>query len=94
MSQLPVAEDPSTCKPQGWKLLKSMSVGAVLAVSEANLVVVLIVFMGVCLLALDVNVLTPDASRRLRNSVHTPDRSLPRGRFDPGDDARPPEIAR
>jgi len=63
MSQLPVAEDPSTREPQGWKLLKSMSVGAgVLAVSDANLVVVLIVFMGVCLLALDVDVITPDAS--------------------------------
>lgn len=62
MSLLPVAEDASTCEPQGWKLLKSMSTGVVSAVSDANLVVVLIVFMGVCLLALNVDVITPDAS--------------------------------
>lgn len=62
MSQLPVAEDPSTCEPQGWKLLKSMSTGVVSAVGDANLVAVLIVFMVVCLLALNVDVITPDAS--------------------------------
>jgi hypothetical protein len=62
MSQLPVAEDPSTCEPQGWKLLKSMATGVVSVVSDVNLVVVLIVFMGVCLLALNVDVITPDAS--------------------------------
>jgi hypothetical protein len=62
MSQLPVAEDASPCEPQAWKLLKSMSTGVVSAVSDANLVVVLIVFMGVCLLALNVDVITPDAS--------------------------------
>jgi hypothetical protein len=61
MSQLPVAEDPSACEPQGWKLLKSMSAGVVSAVSDANVVVVPVVFMGVCLLALNVDATTPDA---------------------------------
>jgi hypothetical protein len=37
MSQLPVAEDPSTCEPQGWK---SMSTRVISAVSDANLMVV------------------------------------------------------
>ena len=62
MSQLPVAEDPSTCGPQGWNLLKSMSTGVISAVSDANVIAVLIVFIVVCLLALNVNVITPDAS--------------------------------
>ena len=60
MSQLPVAEDPSTCEAQGWKLLKSMSTPVISAVSDANLIVVLIVFIVVCLLALNVNVITPN----------------------------------
>jgi hypothetical protein len=92
MSQLPVAQDPSTCEPQGWKLLKSMSARVISTVSDA-LMVVQIVFIVVCLLALNVNVITPDPSLAIP-SVHTPDRSSPWGRFDPGDDARPPEIAR
>jgi hypothetical protein len=62
MSQLPVAEDPSMCGPQGWNLLKSMSTGEISAVSDANVIAVLIVFIVVCLLALNVNVITPDAS--------------------------------
>jgi hypothetical protein len=62
MSQLPVAEDPSTCGPQGWNLLKSMSTDVISAVSDANVIAVLIVFIVVCLLALSVNVITPDAS--------------------------------
>ena len=95
MSQLPVAEDPSTRQPRGWKLLKSISTGVTSAVSDANLIVLLIVFIIVCLLALYVNVITPDTSRAIQQfSLHTPDRSPPRGRFDPGDDVRPPEIAR
>ena len=61
MSQLPVAEDPS-CGPQGWNLLKSMSTGVISAVGDANVIAVLIVFIVVCLLALNVNVITPDAS--------------------------------
>ena len=61
MSQLPVAEDPSTCGPQGWNLLKSMSTGVISAVSDANVIAVLIVFIVVCLLALNVNV---DHARR------------------------------
>ena len=66
-----VAEDPSTCGPQGWNLLKSMSTGVISAVSDANVIAVLIVFIVVCLLALNVNVITPDASLASRNSVHT-----------------------
>jgi hypothetical protein len=62
MTQLPVAEDPSTCEPQGWKLLKSMSTPVISAVSDANLIVVLIVFIVVCLLALNINVITPNPS--------------------------------
>jgi hypothetical protein len=62
MSQLPVAEDPSTCAPQSWKLLKSMSTGVVSAVSDANLIVVLTLFIVVCVLALNINVIAPDAS--------------------------------
>ena len=62
MSQLPVAEDLSTCEPQGWKLLKSMSTRVISAVRDANLIVVLIVFIVVCLLALNINVITPDPS--------------------------------
>ena len=66
MSQLPVAEDPSTCEPQGWKLLESMSTGVISAVSDANLIVVLIVFIVVCTLALNVNVIAPDTSMAIR----------------------------
>ena len=62
MSQLPVAEGPSTCAPQGWNPLKSMSTGVISAVSDGNLMVVLIAFIVVCLLALKVKVITPDAS--------------------------------
>ena len=62
MSQLLVAEDPSMCEPQGWKLLKSMSTRVISAVRDANLIVVLIVFIVVCLLALTINVITPDPS--------------------------------
>jgi hypothetical protein len=40
MSQLPVAEDPSTCGPQGWNVLKSMSTGVISAVSDANVIAV------------------------------------------------------
>jgi hypothetical protein len=66
MSQLPVAEDPSTCGPQGWNLLKSMSTGVISAVGDANVIAVLIVFIVVCLLAQNVNVITPDASLAIR----------------------------
>lgn len=62
MTQLPVAEDPSTFGPQGWNLLKSMSTGVISAVSDANVIAVLIVFIVACLLALSVNVVTPDTS--------------------------------
>jgi hypothetical protein len=62
MSQLPVADDPSTSEPQGWNLLKSTSTGVISAVGDTNLIVVFIVFIMVCLLALNVNVITPDAN--------------------------------
>jgi hypothetical protein len=39
-----------------------MSTGVISAVSDANVIAVLIVFIVVCLLALNVNVITPDAS--------------------------------
>ena len=44
------------------KLLKSISTGVISAVSDANLIVVLIVFIIVCLVALNVNVITSDES--------------------------------
>ena len=62
MSQLPIAEDPSTREPQGRNLLKSMTAGVISAVGDANLIAVLVVFIVICLLALDVNVITPDAN--------------------------------
>jgi hypothetical protein len=62
MSQLPVAEDPSTCEPQGRKLLKLIASGVISAVSDANLIVVLMIFIVVCLLAQNANVVRPDAS--------------------------------
>ena len=62
MSQLPVAEDRSRCQPQGWKLLESVSSRVISAVSNANLMVVLVVFIVVCLLALNVNAIAPDPS--------------------------------
>jgi hypothetical protein len=62
MSQLPVAEDPSTCEPQGRKLLKLVASGVISAVSDANLIAVLMVFIVVCLLAQNVNVVAPHAS--------------------------------
>jgi hypothetical protein len=61
MSQLPVADDPSTSEPQGWNLLKSTSTGVISAVGDTNLIVVFIVFIMVCLLALNVNVIAPGA---------------------------------
>jgi hypothetical protein len=62
MSQLPIAEDPSTCEPQGRKLLKLVASGVISAVSDASLIAVLMVFIVVCLLAQNVNVVAPHAS--------------------------------
>jgi hypothetical protein len=62
MSQLPVADDPSTREPQGRNRLKSMTTGVISTVGDANLIAVLVVFIVICLLALDVNVITPDAN--------------------------------
>ena len=60
MSHLPVADDLAKCEPQSQTLLKSMSNALISVASDANLIVVLIVLIVVCLLALNVNVITPD----------------------------------
>jgi mannose/fructose/N-acetylgalactosamine-specific phosphotransferase system component IID len=62
MSHLPVAEDPSPCETQGRNLLQSISTGMISAVSAGSLIVGLIVFIVVCLVVLNVNVITPNAS--------------------------------
>ena len=59
VSQLPVAEEALMRKQQSRKLLKSISGAVIWVVKDANLVVVLAVFIAVCLLALNVNVITP-----------------------------------
>jgi hypothetical protein len=94
MSQLPVAEDPSTRQPRGWKLLKSISTGVTSAVSDANLIVLLIVFIIVCLLALYVNVITSDGSLAIPQFGSYPQSIIAKRPFRPGDDVRPPEFPR
>jgi hypothetical protein len=59
VSQLPVAEEALMREQQSRKLLKSISGAVIWVVKDANLVVVLAVFIAVCLLALNVNVITP-----------------------------------
>ena len=59
VSQLPVAEEALMRKQRSRKLLKSISGAVIWVVKDANLVVVLAVFIAVCLLALNVNVITP-----------------------------------
>ena len=59
VSQLPVAEEALMRKQQSRKMLKSISGAVIWVVKDANLVVVLAVFIAVCLLALNVNVITP-----------------------------------
>lgn len=66
MSRLPVAECPSACASPGRRLLKSMASRVTSAVSDANLIMVLIVFTAVCLLALNVDVVAPDATLSMR----------------------------
>jgi len=63
LSNLPIAERPSRSEPHcSQKLLKSAWSRVIWAVGDSNLIVVLIVFIIVCLIALNFNVITPDAS--------------------------------
>jgi hypothetical protein len=66
MSRLPVAERRSAREWRAGRLLKSLADGAISAASDANLIVVLIVFTAVCLLALNVDALAPDARLAMR----------------------------
>ncbi len=61
MNRLSVAGRPPASVSWLGRLLKSLAGGVVSAVSDANLIVVLIVFTAVCLLALNVDVLAPGA---------------------------------
>jgi hypothetical protein len=66
MSRLPVAGRPPACESPGRRLLQSMASRVTSAVRDANLIIVLIVFTAVCLLALNVDVVAPDATRAMR----------------------------
>jgi hypothetical protein len=66
MSRLPVAGRPPAFGSAGLGLLKSMASRVTSAGSDANLIVVLIVFTVVCLLALNVDVVAPDATVAMR----------------------------
>jgi hypothetical protein len=66
MSRVRVAERPPASGSQSARLLKSLADGVVSAVSDANLIVVLIVFTAVCLLALNVDALAPGARLAMR----------------------------
>jgi hypothetical protein len=57
--RLPVAEEALMREQQNRKLLKSISNAVIWVFNDANLVAVLAVFIAVCLLALNVNVITP-----------------------------------
>jgi hypothetical protein len=59
VSRLPVAEEALVREQQNRKLLKSISSAVIWVLNDANLVAVLAVFIAVCLLALNVNVITP-----------------------------------
>jgi len=59
MSRLPVADEALMREQQSRKLLKSISSAMIWVLNDANLVAVLAVFIAVCLLALNVNVITP-----------------------------------
>jgi hypothetical protein len=62
MSNLPIAERPSKSEPYGGqKLRQSIWNRVISAAGDANLIVILIVFIIVCLIALNLNVITPDA---------------------------------
>jgi hypothetical protein len=59
VSRLPVAEEVLMREQQSRKLLKSISSAMIWVLNDANLVAVLAVFIAVCLLAFNVNVITP-----------------------------------
>jgi hypothetical protein len=63
MSNLPIAEHPSKSELHGSrKALRSLWSRVISVAGDANLILVLIVFIIVCLIALNLNVITPDAS--------------------------------
>ena len=66
MSRSPVVERQPASKSPARRLLQSLTDGIVSAAGDANLIVVLIVFTAVCLLALNVDVLAPDAGLAIR----------------------------
>jgi hypothetical protein len=59
VSRLPVADEALMREQQSRKLLKSLSSAMIWVLNDANLVAVLAIFIAVCLLALNVNVITP-----------------------------------
>jgi hypothetical protein len=66
MSRLPVVErQPASASPAR-RLLQSLTDSIVSAAGDGNMIVVLIVFTAVCLLALNVDALAPDARLALR----------------------------
>jgi hypothetical protein len=66
MSRSPVVERQPASESLARRLLKSLTDGIVSAAGDANLIVVLIVFTAVCLLALNVDALAPDARLAMR----------------------------
>jgi hypothetical protein len=66
MSRSPVVERQPASKSPARRLLQSLTDGIVSAAGDANLIVVLIVFTAVCLLALNVDALVPDARLAMR----------------------------
>jgi hypothetical protein len=66
MSRLPVAGRPPAFESPGLGPLKSMASRVTSAGSDADLIIVLIVFTVVCLLALNVDVVATDATVAMR----------------------------
>ena len=66
MSRSPVVEHQPASESPAHRLLRSLTDGIVSAAGDGNMIVVLIVFTAVCLLALNVDALAPDARLALR----------------------------
>jgi hypothetical protein len=66
MSRSPVAERPLSSRSRGLALLRSFASRLIVAASDTNLVMVLIVFTAICPLALNVHTVVPDASLAMR----------------------------
>jgi hypothetical protein len=66
MSRSPVVERQPASESPAHRLLRSLTDGIVSAAGDGNLIVVLIVFTAVCLLALNVDALVPDARLAMR----------------------------